>query len=163
MKIARTAEYDATPEEVFAVLRDPLFQEAKCKATAAVRYEASVEPSGESTVIRTERILPSDGLPEFAKGMVGETIKVTETQEWGPAEADGSRRGTVAMVVAGAPIALNGTITLAPGGPGTVETFDADLKAKVPLLGGTMEKAAAPPIKDAIDIEVAQAKEWLAR
>ena len=163
MKIAKTIEYAATPEEVFAVLSDVKFQEAKCAATAAIKHSADVETVGDHTVITTERILPSDGLPDFAKSMVGDTLKVTETQDWGPAASGGGRRGTVEMAVAGAPIALKGTLMLAPGAGGTVETLDAELKAKVPLIGGKIEKAAAPPIEEAIDIEATTAKKWLKR
>ena len=163
MKIVKTIEYAATPEEVFAVLSDVKFQEAKCAATAAIKHSADVKTVGDHTVITTERILPSDGLPDFAKSMVGETLKVTETQDWGPASADGSRRGTVAMAVAGAPIALRGTLSIGRGGSGTTEKLDAELKAKVPLIGGKIEKAAAPPIEEAIDIEAKVAAEWLRR
>ena len=163
MKIAKTIEYAATPDEVFAVLSDVKFQEAKCAATAAIKHSADVKTVGDHVVITTMRILPSDGLPDFAKSMVGDTLKVTETQDWGPASSGGSRRGTVEMAVAGAPIALKGTLMLAPGFGGTVETLDAELKAKVPLLGGKIEKAASPPIEEAIDIEAKTAAEWLAR
>ena len=163
MKIAKTVEYTATPQEVFAVLADPAFQEAKCAATAAVRYTASVTSEGAHTVITTERTLPTDGMPEFAKGMVGEHLRVTERQDWGPAAADGGRQGTVSMTVAGIPVALRGTLALAAGGPGTVETIDADLKASVPLIGGKIEKTAAPPVEEAIVIEQRVAQEWLAR
>jgi hypothetical protein len=163
MKIAKTIEYAATPEEVFAVLSDVKFQEAKCAATAAIKHSADVKTVGDHTVITTERVLPSDGLPDFAKSMVGPTLKVTETQDWGPASSGGGRRGTVDMTVAGAPIALQGTLMLAPGGGGTVETIEAELKAKVPLIGGKIEKAAAPPIEEAIDIEALTAAKWLKR
>ena len=163
MKIAKTIEYAATPEEVFAVLSDAKFQEAKCAATAAIKYSASVKTVGDRTIITTERILPSDDLPDFAKSMVGETLKVTETQDWGPASDDGSRQGTVEMAVAGAPISLKGTLSMRPGGPGTVEQLDSELKAKVPLIGGKIEKAAAPPIEQAIEIEGKTAANWLAR
>jgi hypothetical protein len=164
MKIAKTIEYAGTPEEVFAVLSDVKFQAAKCAATAAIKHSADVQTVGDHTVITTERILPSDGLPDFAKSMVGDTLKVTETQDWGPASSGGGRRGTVEMAVAGAPIALKGTLMLAPGrGGGTVETLEAELKAKVPLIGGKIEKAASPPIEEAIDIEAQTAAEWLRR
>ena len=164
MKIAKTIEYAATPEEVFAVLSDVKFQEAKCAATAAIKHSADVQTVGDHTVITTERILPSDGLPDFAKSMVGDTLKVTETQDWGPASADGGRRGTVEMAVAGAPIALKGTLMLAPGqAAAPSRRLDAELKAKVPLIGGKIEKAAAPPIEEAIDIEAETATKWLKR
>jgi hypothetical protein len=163
MKIAKSIDYAATPEKVFAVLSDVKFQEAKCAATAAVQHSADVKTVGDHSVSSTERILPSDGLPDFAKSMVGATLKVTETQDWGPASADGSRRGTVEMAVAGVPIALTGTLAIAPGGAGTVERLDAELKARVPVIGGKIEKAASPPIEEAIDIEARTAKQWLAR
>jgi Protein of unknown function (DUF2505) len=163
MKIATTMEYAATPEEVFAVLSDQAFQEAKCAATAAVSHSASVTTSGTDTVIRTERVLPADGLPDFARSMVGDTLKVHETQTWGPAGPDGSRTGRVQMSVAGAPVSLDGSLRLVAGGPGTVETLESELKAKVPLIGGTIEKAAAPAIREAIEIEGRTAQEWLAR
>lgn len=163
MKIATTAEYAATPDEVFAVLSDPAFQEAKCAATAAVKHSASVETSGDQTVITTERVLPSDGLPDFAKNMVGETFKVAERQEWGARAADGTRTGTVTMQVVGVPLSLLGSLALRPSAGGSVETIDAELKAKIPLLGGKIEKAAAPPIQEAVDIEISTCREWLAR
>ena len=163
MRIAKTIEYAASPEEVFAVLSDVKFQEAKCAATAAVKHSAQVRTVGDHTVITTERILPSDGLPDFARSMVGNTLTVTETQDWGPAAAGGGRRGTVEMAVTGAPIALQGTLMLAPGQDGSVETLEAELKARVPLIGGKIEKAAAPPIEEAIDIEARTAAEWLRR
>jgi hypothetical protein len=163
MKIAKTMEYAATPDEVFAVLSDQAFQEAKCAATAAIKYTARILTAGDSTTITTERILPANDLPDFARSMVGETLKVVETQTWGPAAADGSRQGTVDMTVAGAPVSLNGTLSLGPGGPGSVEQLDSELKAKLPLIGGKIEKAAARPIEQAIDIEVETATKWLAR
>jgi Protein of unknown function (DUF2505) len=163
MKIATTIEYAAAPEKVFSVLSDQAFQEAKCAATAAVTYSAAVATEGDHTIITTERILPSDGLPDFARSMVGGTLKVVEKQDWGPATADGSRQGTVEMSVAGAPIALQGALSIRPGGAGTVEQLNAELKARVPLIGGKIEKAAAPPIEDAIAIEQRTATEWLAR
>ena len=163
MKIAKTVEYAASPEEVFAVLSDRAFQDAKCTATAAIRHTATVATEGDRTVITTERVLPTRGMPDFAKSMVGETLTVTERQDWGPAGADGSRQGTVSMAVAGVPVALKGTLSLTPAGAGSVEAIDADLKASVPLIGGKIEKAAAPPVEDAISIEQRVAQEWLAR
>lgn len=161
MKLTKSAEYHASPEEVFAVLSDPGFASAKCAATAAIKHEAAVASKGERTVITTERVLPSHGLPDFAKSFVGETITVHEVQDWGPAAGDGTREGTVAMEVAGVPLTMHGTLRLEPGGPGTLEHIEAELKAKVPLIGGKLEKAAASPIQEAIDIEVQTAHEWL--
>jgi len=163
MKIARTLEYAATPHQVFTVLADQAFQEAKCDATAAVKHTATVGAEGDRTVITTERVLPTRGMPDFAKNLVGETLNVIETQDWGPAAADGTREGKLSMSVAGVPVTMKGRLSLAPGGPGAVESLDADLRASLPLIGGKIEKAAAPLVEDAIAIEHRLAAEWLAR
>jgi uncharacterized protein DUF2505 len=161
MKISHTVEFPAPPHEVFEMLAEPRFQEAKCGATAALEHAVSVELSGERTIIKTERILPTRGLPDYAKSMVGETLKVGETQDWGPAAADGSRHGTIDLEIHGAPLTLRGTVRLEPGGAGTVQHIDGDLKAKVPLFGGKIEQAAAPPIEAAIEIEHQTGVKWL--
>jgi hypothetical protein len=161
MKISHTVEFPAPPHEVFEMLAEPRFQEAKCGATAALEHAVSVELSGDHTIIRTERLLPASGLPDFARSMVGETLKVGEEQEWGPASANGSRRGTLVLHIHGAPMSLKGSVRLEPGGAGTVQHIEADLKAHVPLLGGKIEKAAAPVIESAIEVEHRTGVQWL--
>lgn len=163
MKIAKTLEYSATPEQVFAVLSEQAFQEAKCAATAALKHTAAVTSAGVCTVITTERWMPTDAMPEFARSMIGAELKVRETQEWGPAADDGSRTGTLSMQVSGVPVTVNASLSLAPGGKGTVERIDGDLKAGVPLLGGKIEKAAAPAVEQGIVIEGRTAASWLQR
>jgi hypothetical protein len=44
-----------------------------------------------------------------------------------------------------------------------VENLDSELKARLPLIGGKIEKAAAPAIREAIEIEGRTAQEWLSR
>jgi Protein of unknown function (DUF2505) len=161
MKISHRVEYPAGPEEVFAMLAEPRFQEAKCAATGALRHTVSVEQRGDRTVVTTERVMPTDGLPDYAKSMVGDRLKVGETQDWGPAAADGSREGTVDLEIHGAPVSLRGTVRLEAGGQGTVERLDGDLKARVPLIGGKIEQAAAKPILAAVDVEHRTGLKWL--
>jgi Protein of unknown function (DUF2505) len=163
MKILHTAEFPATPDEVFEMLSEPRFQEAKCGATAALEHAVSVERSGDRTIIKTERILPTNSLPDFAKAMVGETLKVGETQDWGPASANGTREGSIDLEIHGTPISLVGTMRLEPGGVGTIQHIVADLKAKIPLVGGKIERAAAPTIEAAIEVEHRTGVKWLAR
>lgn len=163
MRIAKKLEYAATPEQVFAVLADEAFQEAKCAATAALRQTVSVRSGPDGTVIRTERVLPAREVPDFARSMVGSELTVTETQDWRPAAADGSRTGSWAVRVAGIPLSLNGHLSLAPAGAGAVELVEGDLKAGIPLFGGKIERAAAPPLEQAIDIEGRLVNERLRR
>jgi hypothetical protein len=162
MKISDTIDYAATPEEVFVMLADEGFQKRKCEATGAIRHTVSIRAQGERTVIVCARDMPSDELPPFVKSMLGETLSLTETQDWGPPGTDGLRHGSLSVDIAGAPLALLGDLSLGPNGGGTVETIEGELKAKIPMLGKKIEEAAAPAIRSAIRVESETGKAWLA-
>ena len=162
MKISTAIDYAATPEAVFAMLADKDFQARKCAATGARSHSVSISEHGDHTVIVSTRDLPTDGFPDFVKNMVGDTLVVTETQDWGPPGAEGARQGSLTVEIAGAPVDLDGTLSLAPGGQGTVETVEGHLKARVPLIGSMVENAAAPAIRSAIRVESETGQAWLA-
>ena len=162
MKISATIDYAATPHHVFAMLADVAFQTRKCAATGALSHTVSISAQGDRTIIVSSRDLPTDDFPAFIKSLVGATLAITETQDWGPAATDGARQGTLTVDIAGAPIDLDGTLSLAPAGQGSVETIQGDLKARIPLFGGQIEKAAAPAIESAISTEREIGQAWLA-
>ncbi|CCH78788.1 conserved hypothetical protein [Nostocoides japonicum T1-X7] len=150
MKITTSGDFAATPEQLFAVLSDQSYQDG---AAAQPGASSRVETHGDRTVVTTVRILPTDRLPEFAKTFVGSHVNLTETQDWGPAAADGSRQGSLTLTIDGAPLSLTGEILLAPTASGSRQSVDADLRARIPLVGGRVEQAAAPAVKDAIEYE----------
>jgi uncharacterized protein YndB with AHSA1/START domain len=162
MKISDIIEFAAPPEEVFAMFADEEFQKRKCVATGALRHTVSITAQDDRTLIVSTRDMPSGGFPSFVKSMVGETLAVTETQDWGPLGTDGVRHGRLAVEIAGAPIALHATLSLASGGQGSVETIEGDLKARIPLLGQKIEESAAPAIQSAIRVEGETGMAWLA-
>ncbi|GAA1893403.1 DUF2505 domain-containing protein [Lapillicoccus jejuensis] len=163
MRISRSFEYPADPHAVAAMVADPAFQARKCEATHAESHTESVTPLGDSTQIRTRRVMPTDDFPDFVRSMVGPKIAVSETYVWSAPAADGSRDGTVEVEVGDGkvPVAMTGTMTLRPGGPGSVVRIEGELKAKVPLIGGRIEKAAEPAVLDAIAKEREVGLEWL--
>ena len=162
MKISASLDYAATPHEVFAMLADEIFQTRKCIATGALSHTVSISANGERTVIVSSRDLPTADFPSFIQTLVGATLAVTETQDWGPAGTDGARQGVITVDIAGAPIDLDGTLSLARNGRGSVETVEGDLRARIPLIGGKIEKAAAPAIESAINVEREIGQSWLA-
>ncbi|HSU74452.1 MAG TPA: DUF2505 domain-containing protein [Terrabacter sp.] len=162
MKISETMTYAAPPETVYAMVTDPAFQERKCVEAGARKHEVAVTPAGDGARVVTRRELPADGLPDFAKSIVGPTLSVTETYEWGAAAADGARSGTLVVEVAGAPVAMRSTTKLAPTSGGTSITVEGDLKASIPLFGAKVEKAAAPAVVDAIRAERKTGTAWIA-
>ncbi|HSF97889.1 MAG TPA: DUF2505 domain-containing protein [Ornithinibacter sp.] len=165
VRLTTREQLAGTVDQVYALLTDVAFQEAKCVATTddANHYSVDVAggPAGEK--VRTERHLRSDGLPDVARSFVGDHLTIIEVQTWSGPMADGSRESVVDMHVKGAPLTLKGTLRLAPSTSGTVKMLDAELKAHVPFIGGKIEKAAAEPINAAIEIETEMLREWLAR
>ncbi len=163
MKIQEEIRYDAPPADVAAMLADPAFVEDKCRRTGAV--EQTVEVDGDAVgafTVTTVRTMPTDDFPDVAKKFVGETVVIKQVDSWHPAGADGSRTGDVRLKIAGAPVELNGTMTLHADGAGTRQELLGDLKASVPLLGGKLEKAAAPAIVMALRKEGEVGREYLA-
>lgn len=146
MKFTHSAEYPAAPDAVFAQMLDPEFQDAKCDATTAGTWKADVSTTGDRTVITTERVLPTDQLPDIARSFVGDRLTIVEAQTWGPPAADGTRTADLNLHVKGAPMTLKGTIRLSPKGSGSLHQVEGELRAGVPLIGGKLEKAASEPL-----------------
>lgn len=146
MKFTHRAEYPAAPDAVFAQMLDPDFQDAKCDATTTGTWKAEVTTTGDRTVITTERVLPTDQLPDIARSFVGDSLTIVEVQTWGPAAGDGSRTADLNLHVKGAPMTLKGSIRLSPNGSGSRHEVNGELRAGVPLIGGKLEKAASEPL-----------------
>ncbi|EWT04954.1 hypothetical protein N864_19230 [Intrasporangium chromatireducens Q5-1] len=162
MKISETVDYPASPDEVFAMLTDERFQARKCEEAGALSHDVAVSPAGDGTRVVTKRDLPTQDLPDFAKSLIGPRLTITETYEWAASNGDGSRTGDLTVELGGAPVSLRAKVRLAPQGAATQMTLDGDLKASVPLIGGRIERSAAPAIVDGIRSEAAVGRAWLA-
>ncbi len=162
MRITDTIDHPASPERVFAMLCSEEFQNRTCARSGAQEHEATVVEHGSGVRITTRRRMPTDDFPDLVKGMVGATVVILGVQNWGAAGPDGSRQATLTVEVEGTPVTLTGTVSLAPGGAGTIETVEGELTARVPLFAGKVEKAAAPAFLAGIRVEGRVAREWLA-
>lgn len=162
MRITESADLAGTPDEVFALRATEAFQDEKCLRTSPREHTVAVDEQGGRTILRTTRAMPTHNLPDAARSMVGDELIVDEVQDWGPPAADGSRRAQVTIKVHGAPISLAGTLEVYPTADGSHQALEADLKAKVPFIGGKIEKAAAPAISHGFDLEAEIINDWLA-
>ncbi|HPB73353.1 MAG TPA: DUF2505 domain-containing protein [Phycicoccus sp.] len=161
MQIRTQADYDATPDEVFAILSDPAFVHDTVIRMSVADHSSEVVERGATTIITTVRSLPTDDFPEVAKRFVGEVLILREEQQWGPRAADGGRVAELKLRIDGAPVSVRGTLRLSPTRTGTAQDFQAQVTARVPLVGGSIERAAAPAVIAGIEAEVGLIKEWL--
>jgi Protein of unknown function (DUF2505) len=168
VRIQDEIHYAASPSDVAAMLADPDFSEQVSSRMGA--SSARVEVDGQyqdAFTVTTVRTLPTDGFPDIARKLVGETVDVRQIDAWKAPDRDGARTGTITVEIVGAPLRLNGTLRLAAGAQGTggtstVETIDGELRASVPLIGGKLEKAAEPAIRGAIRQQTKVGKAWFA-
>lgn len=192
MRITEKLHHHASVEEVFAMLRDPAFQELRCERSGSVEHEVTIEePVGPQTLghdngfnsdngehgatgptVVTRRRMTTDEFPDFAKRLIGHTVDIIETTRWGAAASDGTREAAYTLSVEGTPVNVVGGVHLRPsaevaagGGRGavTTHTVDGELNAHMPFVGAKIERAVGPFVTKAIELEAQLGREWLER
>ena len=154
MKVTRHATYALTPEIVMEILAEEEFQDEKCRATFALSWDAAIEAGRGRTVIQTRRVMPTDPLPDVARGFVGETFSIHETQTWTGPDERGLFVADLRVHVQGAPISVAGARRLEPRDRArTQDHIDLKISASIPIIGRKIEEAAAPAVAAGVDIE----------
>jgi hypothetical protein len=159
MQLLETLDYAADPDTVFAMLCDKTWREEVCRRTYATEHSVSVEQRGDEVVVSTSRVLPA---PDAAKKFVGATLTIEQTETWGAAGPDGSRRADLVIAIKGQPAGLNGSITLMPGGTGSLQTFAGDVKVRIPFIGAKFEPTIADALRAGLKREGEAGREYLA-
>ena len=163
--------YAATVPAVAAMLADPAYGHARVAASGAIAHQVDVAatPDGAFTVT-TRRSMPTDQIPANIRAFVGSSLDVRQVEAWEAGSV--VRHGTVVVEITGAPVRLTGTTTieaddapLPPSGtdaPGSILTYDGDVRAAVPLFGAAIEEAAARAVRAALEAEQIAGNQWLA-
>lgn len=159
MKFRHEISYDAPLADVFAMLSDPEFRQESAKATGVVSADVSITPNGgdsEGISVRIDQVQPTDGVPSFAKKFAGDTTRAVQREEWSSPAG-----GTISIETPGKPASIKGTVKLTESGGRTTETVEAEVKVKVPLVGGKIEALMAERMADGLDKEHAVGVSWL--
>ena len=152
MKLRHELTYDAAPEAVLAMLTDPAFWDKVAEATGAISSAATV--TGNRVVVDQEQAV--QGVPSFAKKFVGESTRAINTFVWDGLTA------AYDVQTPGKPTSMSGTATVAAAGAGSTLTYDLDVKASVPLIGGKLEKLVVDLTTAGFVKEQAVGSAWLA-
>jgi hypothetical protein len=161
MDVREELVYDASPDDVFAMLCDQRFREEVCRAMGSLRYEVTVDRDGDSVRVRNDRVMRAD-LPEVARKVVGNEIEMVQTEDWGPRGADGARTADFRVEIPGKPGAVTGTVTLSPNGSGSREVVAGKVKVSIPLVGRRLEAEVVKGLQSALEIEGQVGARWLA-
>lgn len=157
MKFHTELSYDASPDEVLAMLSDPAFRERVCEAQDVVSHDVTLELSGAGFTVVVDMVQRTEGLPSIAKKFAGDTTRAVLEEHW----KDGSG-GSLSITAPGKPTTSTGTVRLSAAGAGTTQVVDLDVKVKVPLIGGKLEALVAQQIQEGYDIEHQVGVAWLA-
>jgi len=156
MEFRTELSYDASPDEVFAMLSDPAFREQVAEAQEVVSVEVRLTPTDDGFSLVSDQVQNTQGLPAIAKKIAGDTTRALVEEQWGSRTA-----GTVSITAPGKPTSATGAIRLAPDGDGTVEIVELDIRVKVPLVGSKLEKLMADSIEDGYRVEHTVGRAWL--
>jgi hypothetical protein len=157
MKFRHELTYDAPPTAVFEMLADPAFREAACKAQDVISADVVLEREGNSFTLTIDQEQRTDDLPSFARAFAGDSTRAIQREVW-----EDTTGGTLRIETPGKPSEIKGTITLRPEGSGSREIIELDLKVKVPLIGGRLEKLLAERVTAGVEAEHAVGIAWLA-
>ena len=156
MKFRTELSYDAGPDEVFAMLSDPAFREQVAEAQDVVSVDVRLTPTDDGFTLINDQVQNTQDLPAIAKKFAGDSTQAVITEEW-----TSRTSGSISITAPGKPTAATGTISLAPDGDGTVEIIELDVKVKVPLVGGKLEKLMADNIESGFRMEHTVGRAWL--
>jgi uncharacterized protein YndB with AHSA1/START domain len=157
MKFRHELTYDASPADVFEMLADPAFREAACAAQDVISAEVHLEREGAGFTLTIDQEQRTDDLPSFARTFAGDSTRAVQHERW-----EDSTGGTLRIDAPGKPSEVKGTITLRPEGSGTREIVELELRIKVPLIGGKLEKLLAEKVRAGMDAEHEVGVAWLA-
>ncbi len=157
MRLRHELAYDAPPADVLAMMADPLFWDRVAAATGALSSTATVGTEGETTHVVIDQEQEVAGVPSFAKKFVGDSTRAINTQAWqGTAGQLRGRDAGQAHPASPAP-------RRSPRhGTGSTLTYDLEVKASVPLVGGKLEKLVAELTTEGFDKEQVVGAAWLA-
>lgn len=157
-------EYDQTfsadPAAVLAMLQDAEYVRKRSDETGSTdtTVEITGTPGGDC-VVKTVRVLPA---PSAAKAFVGDTITVTETQNWSAPQGDGAVSATT-TVDFGGPLSFTGTIAVSGSSSSTSVKTTGEFKASVPFMGSKFEKGGAEQTERYLKAEEKIGADWLNR
>jgi hypothetical protein len=156
VRFSRQLRYGVPPAAVHAMLADVAFREQVCRAQRGSDVRVRIEPAEGGMSVFVDQVQPADDVPSFARRLVGDRIRIVQSESWTSASA-----GSVEVTIPGKPGRFAGRVTLEPDGTGAVETVSGDVTVDIPLLGGRLERLVADLFGAAIDKEHEVGRRWL--
>lgn len=139
MKHRTVSKYPAPSATVLKMFSDPAFHQKKLEALKLPKFQIlEQKASGSEFRIRVERHVPVDA-PGAVKKFVPAVSKVVNEEIWNSA----SKSGKVKAEPQGVPVTITCTVACKDEGTGCAFTYDWNIEARIPFVGGVLEKFVA--------------------
>lgn len=152
MKLTHSVRYDASVDDVRTMLTDPAFRERAAWSQGATSVDVAVAGGN----VRIDMVSPNTDVPAFARKIAGETVHAIQAEEWAGHSA------AFTITTPGVPAGISGTRTLLADDGGCLDSFEGEAKARIPLVGGKLEKLIADRLREGWDTEQGVGVAWLA-
>lgn len=139
------------------MLADPAFRARVCEAMDVADQDVRVEERGDGMSVRIDMLQRTQGLPGFARKIVGDRTRVIQSESW-----DDRSGADLELEIPGKPGHIRGRISLTGDGEHTVETFEGEARINIPLVGGRLEGLIEKLFVEGMDTEQGVGARWLA-
>lgn len=157
MRFHKAIEFTGSFDRVRELLLDPDFREEVAREAGAEEVVVSVDAqSSGSAVAMIDTRQPTTGMPALATKFLGGELAVHQEERWATPES-----GTMLVTIPGQPGRVEGTVTLEDRNGVVVQTVDADITVKIPLVGGKVEKLIGSVVGHVLKIQEQTANERL--
>lgn len=157
-RVRHELRYDAPAAEVHAMLTSSAFREEVCQRLKVVRGAVTVEPVATGTRVLIEQVQRAGGLPSIATKLVGDTIEIVQEETW-----TSTTHADVHVTIPHKPGEMVGSNELVESAGSTTEIVELEVRVRVPLVGGKLEKLVADNLAKALRVEHTVGQEYLAR
>lgn len=155
-RITHDLTYDAPATAVLDMLLDPAFRERVAEATGCLRSSVDISRDGDGAEVTFEQVQPAQGIPSFARKLVGDEITIVQRETWtSPTHAD------VHVTIPGKPGEMEGTATLSESGGVTTERVELTINVRIPLVAGKIEGLVADMLREALEAENVAGRAYL--
>jgi hypothetical protein len=158
MKHEIKSRYSASAEVVMRMFANPEFHIAKLQGLGLKKYQVlEQEAKGDDFRIRIERKVPLDAPALVRKVVPAETTAISD-ERWNLR----TRKGKVS-ISPGIPVDMNCEASITDAGAECVVSYVWDVRARVPLIGGALEKFICSDLESKMVDETRVAATLIAR
>jgi hypothetical protein len=145
MKFEERHSFEQPVDTVMRMYADKAFFDRKYKEIGAIECELLDHQKTDTRFsVKYRLVMKSDApLPEVAKKIMGDTVKMVQQDAWDL----GKRTGRIEIDIKGAPLKVSADMKLVDEGGKGVNVQSWNVSCSIPLIGGKIEAAIAEDIK----------------